>query len=166
MSVELTQKEKEYMNEVIHELVTGKATQEQIRIIKQQLQEHMEESRLHGFDPFEDLETPPEFVKDYLEINQAKYPQHKKSPLSKKHYLVGFLFFSVIYLISQLFLTMFLTQSFSPAYQNADFNYNILYSISDNLWWNTTLIIISLLSALIITSLVGFYSYRSLNRKA
>ncbi|MFP7494522.1 hypothetical protein SFC66_12090 [Terribacillus saccharophilus] len=164
MTMELTQKEKKYMNDVIQELITMKATQEQIHIIKQQLHEHMEESRLHGIDPFEDLDTSAEFVKDYLEINKVQSPNNKNSILSKMHYLMGVSFFTITYLISQLILTMFLTQSFSPAYQNADFNYNILYSISDNLWWNTTLIVISLLSSIIITSLVGVYSLRRMNR--
>lgn len=163
MDVELTQKEKEYLQEVSQELISKKATKEQIYMVKQQLLEHMEESRMHGIDPFEDdLETPEHFVREYLEINEAQSPQKKR--LTKKHYFIGISFFTATYLISQLILTMVLTPSFSPADQNADFNYNILYSISDNLWWNTTLILISFLSATLITSLVGFYSLRTANR--
>lgn len=164
MGVEFPRKEKEYIKKVNQELITNKATQEQIYTIEQQLREHMEESRLHGIDPFEDLETPAEFVREFLEINEAQYPHQQIRTLSKKHYLMGFLYFIVTYLISQLILTMFLTQTFSPSYQNAEFDYNILYSISDNLWWNTTLITISLLSALIITSLVGLFSYHKVKR--
>lgn len=162
MGVEFPRKEMEYIKKVNQELISSKATQEQIYTIEQQLREHMEESRLHGINPFDDLETPAEFVREYLEIHEV--PHQRKNTLSKKHYLMGFLYFAVTYLVSQLILTMFLTQTFSPSYENADFNYNILYSISDNLWWNTTLITISLLSALFITSLVGLFSYHKVKR--
>ncbi|MFS0560591.1 hypothetical protein AB1K91_07615 [Terribacillus sp. 179-K 1B1 HS] len=164
MDVELTWKEKEYLKNVSQELISRKAAKEQIHLIEQQLLEHMEESRLHGIDPLEDLETPAEFVKDYLEINQTRTASQHKRSLSRKHYLLGFSSFITTYLLSQLILSMFLTPSFSPAYDNADFNYNILYNISDNLWWNTTLVMISLLAAAIITSFISFYGFRRMNR--
>ncbi|SDC94083.1 hypothetical protein SAMN05421663_105163 [Terribacillus halophilus] len=164
MDVKLNRKEKEYLENVLQALHNRRAAQEQIHIIEQQLLEHMEESRLHGIDPFEDLETPEEFVKEYLEINQTHRSTKQKSFFSKKHIFLGFSSFIMTYLLSQLILSMFLTPSFSPAYENTDFNYNILYNISDNLWWNTTLIMISLLSAAIITSFISFYAFRRMKR--
>lgn len=159
MGVELTSEEKEYLKSVSQELISRKSTKKQIHIIEQQLLEHMEESRLHGIDPFEDLETPAEFVKNYLEINQTQsMAQHKRS-LSTKQILLGLSSFIIIYLLSQLILSMFLTTSFSPEFKIADFNYNIFYSISDNLWWNTMLIMISLIAAALITSLIFFYLF-------
>ncbi|QXE02333.1 hypothetical protein [Terribacillus sp. DMT04] len=160
MGMELTEKEKMYLDDISRELITRKAKKEQVLFIKQQLLEHIEESRLHGIDPFDDLETPAEFVTEYCELNEVQFVSPQKASFPKSYYFIGLFSFTVTYLLSQLILTMCLTQTFSPAYQHTNFNYNLLYSISDNLWWNSMLISISLISAAAITSLTVLSIYR------
>lgn len=72
--------------------------------------------------------------------------------------IIGGIFISLItYLISQTTLSIFLTESFSPNNSNKTFNYNILYRITENQWWNSLLIMISFtISVLVFISLVSY----------
>ncbi len=63
----------------------------------------------------------------------------------------------VTYLTSQLLLSMFLTESFNPLHTNHSFNYNILYHIADNSWWNALLMMTSISISALISMLVVFY---------
>lgn len=68
------------------------------------------------------------------------------------------IFIAVItYLISQTTFSIFLTESFNSTNSKNTFNYNILYRISENQWWNVLLIMISFtLSVVVFISLVSY----------
>lgn len=63
----------------------------------------------------------------------------------------------ITYLISQTIFSIFLTESFNPTNSKTTFDYNILYRISENQWWNALLIMTSLtLSVVVYISLVSY----------
>ena len=68
------------------------------------------------------------------------------------------IFIAVItYLISQTTFLIFLTESFNSTNSKNTFNYNILYRISENQWWNVLLIMLSFtLSVVVFISLVSY----------
>ena len=62
----------------------------------------------------------------------------------------------ITYLISQTTFSIFLTELFNST-NSKTFNYNILYRISENQWWNVLLIMISfMLSVVVFISLVSY----------
>lgn len=63
----------------------------------------------------------------------------------------------ITYLISQTTFSIFLTELFNSTNSKNTFNYNILYRISENQWWNVLLIMISfMLSVVVFISLVSY----------
>ena len=68
------------------------------------------------------------------------------------------IFIAVItYLISQTTFSIFLTESFNSINSKNTFNYNILYRISENQWWNSLLIMSSFtISVVVFISLVNY----------
>jgi hypothetical protein len=159
MNIKLTLEEKQFLNEVLEELKQYQISSKNRKDIKQQLLEHIQESREHGQDSINDLGDTTTFVKNFLEINGidllSEIKQVRKSK-SRTGILFGIGFFSLIltYLGSQLILSMFLTESFNPLNTSSSFDYNIFYQISDNLWWNSLLMIISIFTACLVSVLV------------
>lgn len=63
----------------------------------------------------------------------------------------------ITYLVSQTIFSIFLTESFNSTNSKNAFQYNLLYRISENQWWNALLIMTSLtLSVLVFISLVSY----------
>ncbi|THE13031.1 hypothetical protein E1I69_09160 [Bacillus timonensis] len=141
----LTKIEKDYVEKVLLELKKYKINKEQLNSIKEQLLDHISSSHENGENSIEQLGDSETLVKDYLEIYgiDKEYPEKQK--LKPFPFFLGAISFPVVYLFSQLILSLFLTQSFS---QQKSFEYNIIYRISEQPWWNTLLVSISLFTAL------------------
>ncbi|MEI5907929.1 hypothetical protein WAK64_12770 [Bacillus spongiae] len=161
MNNELNFVEKQFLNEVLEELKQYQISQKERRDIKQQIVEHIQESREHGDDSLSDLGDTSTFVKDYLEVNgldlHSEIKQIRNSNRSRRVVVgSGVMAFVVTYLLSQLLLSMFLTESFNPL-NEPSFQYNLIYLIDDNLWWNSVLLMISLLAASVVSSIVVLF---------
>lgn len=89
----------------------------------------------------------------HSEIKQIRKSKNRTGIL----FVIGFFTSIVTYLISQLLLSMFLTESFNPLHTNNSFDYNILYQIADNSWWNSLLMITSVSISILISTLIVFY---------
>ncbi|WP_077618415.1 hypothetical protein [Bacillus sinesaloumensis] len=159
MNVKLNMEEKKFLNDVMSELKHYQISVKDRKNIEQQLIEHIEESREHGRDSIDELGDTATFVKDFLEINgidlHAEIKQIRNSK-SRTGFLfgIGFLTLFLTYLGSQLLLSMFLTESFNPLVTSSAFDYNIFYRISDNVWWNSLLMMISISIACLLSVLV------------
>lgn len=71
--------------------------------------------------------------------------------------LSGIFIAVITYLISQTIFSIFLTESFNPTNSKNAFQYNLLYRISENQWWNVLLIMTSFtLSVAVFISLVSY----------
>ncbi|MFJ8521249.1 hypothetical protein [Bacillus cereus] len=146
-------KEKQFLTDVLKELKQYDISLEERGNIKRQILEHIQECREHGEDSIEDLGTPQLFVQDFIEINEIDLQVKMKQLQNKKRkfntfILHGIFIAFITYLISQTTFSLVLTESF---------NYNILYRISENQWWNALLIMISFtLSVVVFISLVSY----------
>ncbi|HDR3887508.1 TPA: hypothetical protein QCO65_001889 [Bacillus cereus] len=162
MRNELNDKEQQFLTGVLKDLKQYDISLEERENIKQQILEHIQECREHGEESINDLGTPQLFVQDFLEINEidlrVKMKQLRNVNKKSSTLIIGGIFISLItYLISQTTLSIFLTESFSPNNSNNTFNYNILYRITENQWWNSLLIMISFtISVLVFISLVSY----------
>ncbi|EJQ95013.1 hypothetical protein [Bacillus cereus] len=162
MRNELNDKEQQFLTGVLKDLKQYDISLEERENIKQQILEHIQECREHGEESIKDLGTPQLFVQDFLEINEIdlriKMKQLRNVNKKSSTLIIGGIFISLItYLISQTTLSIFLTESFSPNNSNNTFNYNILYRITENQWWNSLLIMISFtISVLVFISLVSY----------
>ncbi|WP_342719531.1 hypothetical protein AAG068_12675 [Bacillus paramycoides] len=155
-------KEKKFLTDVLKELKQYDISLEERDNIKRQILEHIQECREHGEDSIDDLGTPQLFVQDFLEISEIdlqikmKQLQIEKGKLNT-FILRGIFIAFITYLISQTIFSIFLTESFNSTNNKNAFNYNILYRISENQWWNVLLIMISLtLSVVVFISLVSY----------
>lgn len=169
MNIKLSIAEKQFLNEVLKELKQYQISSKDRRNIKQQLLEHIQESHEHGQDSINELGDTTTFVRDFLEINgvdlHSEIKQIRKSnSRTGTLFVIGFFTLIVTYPISQLILSMFLTESFNPLNTNSLFNYNIFYQISDNSWWNSLLMIISISISLLVSMLAMFYIRKKLNK--
>lgn len=169
MNIELSLAEKQFLHEVLEELKQFQISSKDRRNIKQQILEHIQECREYGQDSIDELGDATTFVKDFLDINgidlHSKIKQIRESKSRTAIlFVIGFFALIVTYLGSQLILSMFLTESFNPQNTNSSFNYNILYQISDNSWWNFLLMLISVSISLLISVFAMFY-IRKLNFK-
>ncbi|HDR8184158.1 TPA: hypothetical protein QC116_006015 [Bacillus thuringiensis] len=155
-------KEKQFLTDVLKELKQYDISLEERGNIKRQILEHIQECREHGEDSIEDLGTPQLFVQDFIEINEIDLQVKMKQLQNKKRkfntIILSGIFIAVItYLISQTTFSLFLTESFNSTNRKNAFNYNILYRISENQWWNALLIMISFtLSVVVFISLVSY----------
>ncbi len=162
-------KEKQFLTDVLKELKQYDISLEEMENVKRQILEHIQECREHGEDSIDDLGTPQLFVQDYLEINeidlQVKMKQLKNKKGKLNTSMLRDIFIAVItYLVLQTTLTIFLTGSFNPTNSKNTFQYNLLYRISENQWWNSLLIMISfMLSVAVFISLVS-YKKRKLSK--
>ncbi|KLA26426.1 hypothetical protein [Bacillus cereus] len=162
-------KEKQFLTDVLKKLKQYDISLEEMENVKRQILEHIQECREYGEDSIDDLGTPQLFVQDYLEINeidlQVKMKQLKNEKGKLNTSMLRGIFIAVItYLISQTIFTIFLTQSFNPTNSKNTFQYNFLYRISENQWWNSLLIMISfMLSVAVCISLVS-YKKRKLSK--
>ncbi|MEK4933055.1 hypothetical protein [Bacillus sp. FSL M7-1345] len=162
MRNELNDKEQQFLTGVLKDLKQYDISLEERGNIKQQILEHIQECREHGEESINDLGMPQLFVQDFLGINEidlrVKMKQLRNVNKKSSTLIIGGIFISLItYLISQTTLSIFLTESFSPNNSNNTFNYNILYRITENQWWNSLLIMISFtISVLVFISLVSY----------
>ncbi|WP_459502659.1 hypothetical protein [Bacillus sp. C1] len=162
MNLKLNMEETQFLKEVLEELKQYKVSSKNRKMIKQQILEHIQECREQGQNSISDLGDATTFVKDFLEMNgidlHSEIKQIRKSKSKKGNlFVIGFFTSICTYFISQLLLSMFLTESFHPLHTNHSFNYNILYQISDDSWWNSLLIIISMTTSVLISMLVVLY---------
>ncbi|MCH1624564.1 hypothetical protein [Fredinandcohnia quinoae] len=162
MGVELSIAEKRFLKAVLDELKNLQISKKKRENIQDQIIEHIQEAREHGEDSLIDLGDAPTFVRDFLEVNEvdlhSEIIQLRTTKVRRGTLLtIGLGVFTLTFLILQLLFTMFLTQSFNPNYSNAVFEYNILFRISDNPWWNALLLIISTSSSILITTLLLFF---------
>ncbi|HEK9099148.1 hypothetical protein KFD70_20320 [Bacillus pfraonensis] len=162
MNMKLNMEEEQFLNEVLEELKQYKVSSKNRKILKQQLLEHIQECREHGQNSINDLGDTTTFIKDFLEMNEIDLHSEIKQIQKSKNkigilFVIGFVTSIVTYLTSQLLLSMFLTESFNPLHTNNSFNYNILYHIADNSWWNSLLMITSILISALISMLVVLY---------
>ncbi|GAB6435481.1 MULTISPECIES: hypothetical protein [Bacillus] len=155
-------KEKKFLTDVLKELKQYDISLEERDNIKRQILEHIQECREHGEDSIDDLGTPQLFVQDFLEINeidlQVKMKQLQTEKGKFNTFTLSGIFIAVItYLISQTIFSIFLTESFNLTNSKNAFQYNLLYRISENQWWNALLIMTSLtLSVVVFISLVSY----------
>ncbi|WP_342376559.1 hypothetical protein [Bacillus thuringiensis] len=155
-------KEKQFLTDVLKELKKYDISLEERDNIKRQILEHIQECREHGEDSIDDLGTPQLFVQDFLEINeidlQAKMKQLQNEKDKFNTFMLRGIFIAVItYLSSQSIFSIFLTESFNSTNSKNAFQYNLLYRISENQWWNALLIMTSLtLSVVVYISLVSY----------
>ncbi|HDR7717023.1 hypothetical protein VSY18_12595 [Bacillus albus] len=162
-------KEKQFLIDVLKELKQYDISLEERENIKRQILEHIQECREHGEDSIDDLGTPQLFVQDYLEINEIdlqvkrKQLKNEKGKLNKS--ILNGIFIAVsTYLISQTTFTIFLTTSFNPTNSKNTFQYNLLYRISENQWWNSLLIMISFMLSLVVFISLVSYKKRKLSK--
>ncbi|WP_214483973.1 hypothetical protein [Bacillus sp. SM2101] len=162
MKMELSIAEQQYVNNVLDELKRYQISSKERSRIKEQLLEHIQEAREHGDDAISELGDPATFITDFLEVNgidpaaglkQIQQSKPKKGML----FPIGVLTLIVTYLCTQFIFSMSLTRAFDPTYSNDTFNYNILYQISDNTWWNAMLMVFSLAISLLVSLLVVVY---------
>ncbi|MGG2933139.1 hypothetical protein ABEO66_02955 [Bacillus pacificus] len=169
MRNKLIGKEKQFLTDVLKELKQYDISLEERENIKRQILEHIQECREHGEDSIDDLGAPQLFVQDFLEINEIdlqvkmKQLQNEKGK-SNTLILRGIFIAFITYLVSQTTFSMFLTESFNPTNSKVTFDYNILYRISENQWWNSLLIMSSFtISVVVFISLVN-YKKRKLSK--
>ncbi|MBE5106513.1 hypothetical protein IGI01_14825 [Bacillus thuringiensis] len=167
MRIELNGKEKKFLTDVLKELKQYDISIEERENIKRQLLEHFQECHEHGEDSINDLGTPQLFVQDFLEINKIDIRVKMKQLQNVKSnalILSGIFIAFITYLISQTTLSIFLTETFNSTHSKNSFNYNLLYRIAENQWWNYILIMISFtLSVFVFISLVS-YKKRKLSK--
>lgn len=77
--------------------------------------------------------------------------------------IIGIFVAFITYLISQTTLSIFLTESLNPINSENNFNFNLLYRIAENQWWNSILIMISLMVSLLISTILVIYKKRKLS---
>lgn len=162
MKMKLSKEETQFLNEILEELKQYQISSKNRKIIKQQLLEHIQECREHGQDSINDLGDTTTFIKDFLEMNEIDLHSEIKQIRKSKNrigtlFVIGFLTSIGTYLTSQLLLSMFLTESFNPLHTNNSFDYNILYHIADDFWWNSLLMITSISISVLLSTLVVFY---------
>ncbi|ASI78014.1 hypothetical protein LKM01_22845 [Bacillus pacificus] len=162
MRNKLIGKEKQFLTDVLKELKQYDISLEERENIKLQILEHIQECREHGEDSIDDLGTPELFVQDFLEINeidsQVKMKQLQNEKGKFNTFMLRGIFIAIItYLSSQTIFSIFLTESFNQNNSKSAFQYNLLYRISENQWWNALLIMTSLtLSVVVFISLVSY----------
>lgn len=162
MRNKLIGKEKQFLTDVLKELKQYDISLEERENIKLQILEHIQECREHGEDSIADLGTPELFVQDFLEINeidsQVKMKQLQNEKGKFNTFMLRGIFIAIItYLSSQTIFSIFLTESFNQNNSKSAFQYNLLYRISENQWWNALLIMTSLtLSVVVFISLVSY----------
>ncbi|QTC44076.1 hypothetical protein I7V34_20480 [Bacillus sp. V3] len=144
----MTAEEKQFVNEVLAALKEYGVRSKEREKVKFQIVEHIQESHEHGTDALEELGDPEAFVKDYVEINEIDvHSRIKKTHLTKKEsgrsILPALLASAAVYFMSQILFSLFLTEAFNPLRSN-DFEYNLLYRISGNSWWNSLLVLVSI----------------------
>lgn len=149
MSSQLSRKEEMFLTEVLEELEQYGISEEERKTIRQQIVEHMEDSREQGEDGVESLGGAAGFVNDFLEISDIDLPSEIKnirtSPEKKNAlFAAGFCTLIGTYLLSQLVLSLVATDSFNPLNKNGFDDYHLLYQISEDPWWNTMLLLVSI----------------------
>ncbi|XXM73246.1 hypothetical protein ACQ0QQ_04940 [Lysinibacillus sphaericus] len=161
----LTQEDQQFVNEVVEGLKGYGVRSKDREKVKLQIAEHIQESREYGNDGVEEFGDAETFIKDYLEINEidvhSRIKKNLKSNKGAVRTILPAIFGAiVIYVMSQLIFSLFLTEAFNPL-STPDFKYNLLYRISGNSWWNSFLIMISLGIAVIAGFLIQTASKRS-----
>jgi hypothetical protein len=164
----MTIKEKNYINEVLDELKRYQISSNERKKVKQQLLEHIQVSREHGHDGIEELGDIETFVKDYMDINEIDLHSHIKNIQTSKieprrPIVIALLASMAAYLMLQLIFSLFLTESFNPL-RSSEFDYNILYRVTEHSWWNILLILISMTFSLFTGLLILFLHKRKLRQ--
>lgn len=169
MRNELKGKEQQFLTDVLKELKQYDISIEERENIKRQLLEHFQECHEDGEDSLNDLGTPQLFVQDFLEINEidirVKMKQFQNENGKSNSLLLSGIFIAFItYLISQTTLSIFLTESYNSTHSKNSFNYNLLYRIAENQWWNYVLIMISFTRSVLVFISLVIYKKRKLSK--
>lgn len=162
MENKLTKAERDYLNRVVEELGKFHIEASAVEEVKEQIMEHIQESREHGEESLAELGEPTTFVKEYLEVQGINPSPTTKGDRKKSRsaFIGGLIAFAVTFVICQLLFSMFLTDSFAVGYTDNSFDYNLFYQISDVPWWNALLLTISLAIALIAAVCVAIFIKR------
>ena len=142
---ELEKLEEDFIKEVLDELTRYQIDSVKKKEVKGQLTEHFLEARQHGEHGLEGIGTSSDFVKEFIEVNGMRTdPMRPSAGHLPKRLIYGSGAMVITFLLSQLILAMFLTDSLSPGFTDQSFSFNLVYRISNNTWWNSLLILISL----------------------
>jgi hypothetical protein len=167
----LSYEEEQFIANVRRELKRYEMTPTQVEAVVEQIQEHLEASREHGEYGLEDMGSPNMYVRDYAEVQGLVRVQDTRDfesvpeepgPRSGRLGVWGFLkyplVFAVVYIICQLLFSFSLTTAWVKGYEITGFN--LLYRISDQMWWNMMLIVFSLSISALVTILVHVFGKR------
>ncbi|PJN56601.1 hypothetical protein PAEVO_33250 [Paenibacillus sp. GM2FR] len=171
----LSYEEEQFIANVRRELKRYDITSSQMDEVEEQIQEHLEASREHGEYGLEDLGSPNMYVRDYAEVqglvrvqdardleSVPKEPGPRSGRLSVWGFLKYPLVYTVVYIICQLLFSFSLTTAWVKGYEITSFN--LLYRISDQMWWNMMLIVFSLSISALVTILVYVFGKRKYRR--
>lgn len=162
MKDNLTKQEITYLAKVNSVIKHYELDSIQVKEVNEQLISHFEEYRDNGEDPFSNLEEPEIFAKSHLEacgINRhSRGKQLQQSRIaSSLPILITSLTSVITFLAFQLLFAFTLTEYFNPL---NSYQYNLIYRISENSWWNA-----ALTSTSVVISLIVFILSLSLLKK-
>lgn len=171
----LSYEEEEFIADVRSELNRYEMTSSQTEEVVEQIREHLEASREHGENGLHDLGSPRMYVRDYAEVQGFEIVQNAGSfrsgqedsgQRSGRPSVWGLLryplVFAAVYAISQLVFSFSLTTAWVEGREMTGFN--LLYRISDQMWWNMLLIVFSLSISTVVTTLIYKLSKRKQRR--
>ncbi len=152
MKNNLTKQEVTYLEKVNSEIQHYELDSIQIREVNEQLISHFEEYRDNGEDSFSNLEEPEIFAKSHLEacgidLHSPGNQLQQSRIASSLPILITSLTSVITFLACQLLFAFTLTEFFNPL---NSYQYNLIYRISDNSWWNAALTSTSLVISLIV----------------
>ncbi|WP_044641189.1 DUF1129 family protein [Risungbinella massiliensis] len=167
MENNLTKVEKDYINKVVEELGKFNIDANSVKEVKEQILEHIQESREHGEESLAELGEPTTFVKEYLEVQGINpSPSTKGDRKKSRSALIGGLFvFAVTFVICQLLLMFFLTDLYVIDVEYIDNKYVYSHKTTDHPWWNAFLTFISFATALITSVCVAIFLQRRAKKR-
>ncbi|MDM5189030.1 hypothetical protein QUF99_17400 [Bacillus sp. DX4.1] len=160
MENKLTKAEKNYIRVVVSELRRFDIDKHAVDEVKQQIIEHIQECHINNEDSLRELGSPKDFVANYVEVNEINPILQVKDKRKKTFTSIISIIFSflITFVMCQFLFSMFLTTS---SHSN---DFNLLYHISDHVWWNSLLLCMSFSTSIIVTSLV-YVIFRKHNKK-
>ncbi|WP_339266853.1 hypothetical protein NYE54_24540 [Paenibacillus sp. FSL K6-1330] len=171
----LSYEEEQFIAAVRRELKRYEMTSSQVEAVVEQIQEHLEASREHGENGLEDLGSPNMYVRDYAEVqglvrvqdardleSVPEEPEPRSGRLSVWGFMKYPLVFAAVYILCQLLFSFSLTTAWVKGFEITGFN--LLYRISDQMWWNMMLIVSSLSISVLVTILVYVFGKRKHRR--
>lgn len=164
MEHKLIKAEKDYLNRVVEELGKFNIDASAVEEVKDQILEHIQESRERGEESLAELDEPTVFVKEYLEVQRIESSSSVKGDRKKSRSTLigGLIAFAVTFVICRLLLSMIPTNLF-PVKKN---DLYVIFYISDTPWWDALLTFISFVIALITSECVVAFIKRKSTHKS